>query len=709
MTALTVAMLFGAVPLFAATIVVNSNISTNTTWTKNNVYILSGYIYVINNATLTIEEGTVIQGDSLTKGSLIITRGAKINAIGTPCRPIVFTSVKAAGNRQRGDWGGLILLGYAQTNAPGDTLHIEGITPNQYTIFGGGKNPNCGGGICPNNSDNSGTLKHVRIEFAGIALAPNNEVNGLMLGGVGSGTTLEYIQVSYSNDDSYEWFGGTVNAKYLISYAALDDDFDTDNGFSGKVQFGLIMRDPAVADVSGSKGFESDNDPSGSGNTPKTSCIFQNITALAGASVTTNPNYRNGIHARRNTEMKMYNSVMLGFGTASHAAILIDGCATMTNCAASPHVRNSYIHNSTGNYRGYTPSGCSDQSAAETALTTSGNVFSTTYSGVLNDPDFPAAGPNDFVPASGHPLPAANTSLYSGGFWTSVSYVGAFNPAGDTWAGDWTNFSPITTSYPSNGINLAPTITVVSTTPKICPNSGAIDISVSGGTTPYSYVWSNGATTEDLTGVTNGNYTVTVFNSGKFCSATKTKIKVANEKPVFTSCTKTSTSITVNWAANVHSAVNNYELRYRKVGTSSWGSWITTGKVLSYTVTGLLSNTSYEFQLRGKCTSGNTSNSSNFTCSTNPRLADDAPVTMMIHAYPNPSAGDFTINLEGFEPGTRVSLVVTNALGQQVFARYQADASATNRINLGDVAPGVYMLEVNDGVTSLFEQLIVGQ
>lgn len=702
--------LLGTAPLMAATVVVNSNITTNTTWKAKDVYILTGYIYVTDNATLTIEAGTLIQGDSLTKGSLIITRGAKIQAVGTPCKPIVFSSVKASGQRQRGDWGGLILLGYAGTNAPGDTLHIEGITPNQYTIFGGGKNPNCGGGICPNNADNSGTLKHVRIEFAGIALAPNNELNGLMLGGVGNGTTIEYIQVSYANDDSYEWFGGTVNAKYLISYSCLDDDFDTDNGFSGKVQFALAMRDPAVADISGSKAFESDNDPTGSGNTPKTSCIFQNVTALAGASVTTNPNFRNGVHARRNTEMKLYNSIVMGFGTASHAAILIDGCATMTNCATTALVQNSYIHHSTGNYRGYTPSGCADQSNAETKLTTSGNVFSTTYNGVLNDPNFPASSANDFVPASGHPLPAANTGLYTGGFWTSVSYVGAFNPAGDTWAGDWTNFDPINTAYPSSGFNFTPTITVTSITDKICPNSGAINITPSGGTTPYSFLWSNGATTEDLNGITNGNYTVTVYNSGGFCAATKTKIKVANVKPVFTSCTKTSSSITVNWAATIHSNVTNYELRYRKVGTSSWSSWITTGYVLSYTVTGLLSNTSYEFQLRGKCTSGNTSNSSNFTCTTNPKLGDqEVATTVAVNAYPNPSAGQFTLSLEGYEPGTLVTLTVTNALGQIVYERNQVDASAETVINLGDVATGIYLLEVNDGLNQLYQQIIIGQ
>ncbi len=129
-----------------------------------------------------------------------------------------------------------------------------------------------------------GQLKYVRIEFAGIAFETDKEINGLTFGGVGSATQVDYVQVSYSGDDSYEWFGGTVNAKHLIAYRGLDDDFDTDNGFSGMVQYGLIIRDPSVADQAGdSNAFESDNDASGSEATPKTSAKFANITATVAA------------------------------------------------------------------------------------------------------------------------------------------------------------------------------------------------------------------------------------------------------------------------------------------------------------------------------------------------------------------------------------------------------------------------------------------
>ncbi|MCB0573386.1 MAG: T9SS C-terminal target domain-containing protein, partial [Saprospiraceae bacterium] len=199
-----------------AQIVVSGNITANTTWTKNNVYLLSGFVYVKNDATLTIEPGTVIKGDKNTKGSLIVTRGCKIVASGTPDEPIVFTSNEATPTY--GDWGGVIICGKAPTNASNNGVDGEGLVEGGVGELYGGNDP----------MDNSGVLRYVRIEYAGIAFQPNNEINGLTMGGVGAGTTIEYVQVSYANDDAFEWFGGTVNCKYLIAYRALDDDFDCD-------------------------------------------------------------------------------------------------------------------------------------------------------------------------------------------------------------------------------------------------------------------------------------------------------------------------------------------------------------------------------------------------------------------------------------------------------------------------------------------------
>src|SRR5665647_1678389 len=253
----------------ATTTTVTGDIAVNTTWTKNNTYEMNGFIFVTNGATLTIEPGTVIRGKIDTKAALIITRGSKLIANGTVTEPIVFTSNKDAGSRASGDWGGLVLLGKAQNNTGGDML-IEGGLVGATALHGG-----------TDNADNSGSLKYVRIEYAGYAYAVGNEINGLTFGSVGSGTTIDYVQVSYANDDSYEWFGGAVNCKHIIAYAGLDDDFDTDNGFTGMIQFAVGLRDPKFDDESvggTSNGFESDNNATGTTAIPVTAPLFSNVS-----------------------------------------------------------------------------------------------------------------------------------------------------------------------------------------------------------------------------------------------------------------------------------------------------------------------------------------------------------------------------------------------------------------------------------------------
>jgi len=247
---------------FGQTIVdtVDTDITTNTTWSSNRTYLLKGYRFVKDGATLTIEPGTIIRGDKASKATLVITKTGKIHASGTSTNPIVFTSNEPAGSRNYGDWGGIVILGNAPINVPGGTATIEGGLLGNDATYGG-----------TNEDDSSGVFRYVRIEYPGIAYQPNSEINGLTMGGVGRKTIIENIQVSYSGDDSYEWFGGNVNCKYLIAHRGWDDDFDTDFGYSGKVQFVLSMRDPNIADQSQSNGFESDNDGTGTTFTPITS------------------------------------------------------------------------------------------------------------------------------------------------------------------------------------------------------------------------------------------------------------------------------------------------------------------------------------------------------------------------------------------------------------------------------------------------------
>lgn len=322
---------------------ITANITVDTRWTTGNTYYLRGQIYVKNNATLTIDPGVIVRGDATAAGAgLFITKGAKLIAEGTATSPIIFTSDKAVGARVKGDWGGIVLLGKGALNINNGVNNIEGIAASVDTQFGGG--------LTPDNADNSGSLKYVRIEFAGYVYAANQEINGLTLGAVGSGTTIDYVQVSHSNDDSFEWFGGAVNCKHLVAFRGLDDDFDTDNGYSGKVQYCLAVRDPNIADapsVSTSEGFESDNNSAGDSATPFTSAVFSNCTMVGPSYRTTLPNggtmptgaYKRAARLRKNTKISIYNSIFMDYLEGLH----IDSSGSALNGAAELNALNNEL------------------------------------------------------------------------------------------------------------------------------------------------------------------------------------------------------------------------------------------------------------------------------------------------------------------------------------------------------------------------------
>ena len=273
---------------------------------SSKTYTISGTVVVGDGDTLIIPAGTTLLGQKSTKGTLVIKPGAMIIAEGTATHPIIFTSNQGIGEREQGDWGGIVMLGKANCNQ--NSPAIEGITP---AVTYGTFNSNA------NDADNSGSLKYVRIEYAGIALTPNNETNTLTMGAVGSGTKIDYVQATYGGDDHFEWFGGTVDCKHLISYGAWDDDFDCDFGYSGRVQHAIAIRDPFNADQSGSNGFEVDNDASGTTATPKTAPVFSNVTLLGpvydSAKAAFSGNYQHAMHLRRNCEISIFNSVIAAF------------------------------------------------------------------------------------------------------------------------------------------------------------------------------------------------------------------------------------------------------------------------------------------------------------------------------------------------------------------------------------------------------------
>jgi hypothetical protein len=424
-------------------LVLTGKISTDRTLKSGNTYKIRGIVYVVDGAKLTIEPGVTIQGEKSSRGTLVVTRGTQILANGTADKPVVFTS--DASTPQRGDWGGVVILGKARTNASfngqAGVGEIEGGVNNAegLGLYGG-----------TDDNDNSGVLKYVRIEYAGYAFLPDKELNGLTLGGVGRGTTIDNVQVSYANDDSFEWFGGTVDAKHLIAYKGLDDDFDADNGFSGRIQFGIVLRDSAIADISGSNGFEVDNDAGGSNATPQTAPVFSNITVVgprATASHAGNSNYKRGMHLRRNTAISIFNSIVMGWPTG----LLLDastGTPTDANISGGRMVFANNIfagNNSQFSYAASTsaPTGWTTQDLTSYINRAGGGntVLGAAADAGLTAP-FKYDNSVDFNPTAGSPAASGGdftNAKMAAGFFTSTSYRGAA-AVGDTWWKGWTRF-----------------------------------------------------------------------------------------------------------------------------------------------------------------------------------------------------------------------------------------------------------------------------
>ena len=470
-------------------------ISASETWTADNIYQLEGYVRVgdddyrdgvggailnVRGVTLTIEPGTVIMGlpktATVPPGTLIIHRGNKINAVGTMDEPIVFTSSKPVGQRAATDWAGLVIVG-RDVNNQGANVQLEG----GYGAYHGiGDDP-----LSTPGNDDSGDLAYVRVEFAGNPIQPNQEVNSFTFGSVGSGTSMDYLQASFGGDDAFEWFGGTVNAKHLIAYRGLDDDFDVDFGFSGKVQFALAIRDNTLADQSGSNGFEVDNDGSGTAATPFTSGTFANVTIIGPKKtfdMNIQDNFQNGMHLRRNNKLKIYNTVVTGFPNG----IFIDGSTTVANAAAGDlQLRNVYVagvENWGGNGYGSVatakeieaypafgsnvqnpqlPRGFIFATTADISGSAAQDWFKTAAFGNVIEDKWTDLGISSTLFDLGTPtfLPTAGSMLLNkANMWdniagedatffgtATVNYIGAFGAT--DWTTGWTNFDPKNTVY----------------------------------------------------------------------------------------------------------------------------------------------------------------------------------------------------------------------------------------------------------------------
>lgn len=414
---------------------VSGDITTSRTLTADKDYLLEGLVSVKPGATLTIAKGTTIKGDNASKAILLVEAGAKIIAQGTEDEPIVFTSQAAEGQKNAGDWGGLVILGKAPVNLPSPS--VEGILKNGNTTTYGGTDDN----------DSSGVLSYVRVEYSGIILSQDNEVNGITFAGVGRGTKVDHVQVRHTLDDCFEFFGGTVDAKYLACQANEDDGFDMDNGFQGRLQFLVLQQDPIHAGED--NGFEIDNDAQGSANTPLTSPQIYNATLLGKNKDVDQAQY--GILIRKNARGTYKNLVVTGF----EAGLDIRDASTKGGVGAQGKealvISNSLIWGSLG--QGVTDGITYPEPVGGTKPNTDndgnfdelgwfkGEAMSNRWTnpGLVApfDMNAPKPGPSASLTAGAATPPA------DGFFDATATYMGAFKDGNDAWAtkGRWAVWS----------------------------------------------------------------------------------------------------------------------------------------------------------------------------------------------------------------------------------------------------------------------------
>ncbi len=462
---------------FAATI--TGDVTSNRTLYRDTTYTLRGFVHVTNGATLTIEPGTKILGDYNTLGSsLFIMRGAKINAQGTKELPIVFTSSRAAGQRQPGDWGGLIIIGNGLLNRTG-TIEIEGTGTATGTAPGTNYPVIYSGGT--NNADDSGVLKYVRVEFAGFAPALNQELNSFTFAAVGSGTRVSYVQALGGLDDAYEFFGGAVDVDHAVSYETGDDHFDMSTGYQGRLQYivafqstVLTPRNGAGSPASDPQGIENDGCESATGSgctagynsTPFTTPVVANFTLVGTGDVATSGSSGGvGMMLRRGTGGWYVNGIVARYPRAGVSLRDADtyaragGVATPDLATADLALRNILF---VGNASVFQAGGSATQNALD--LTGNALVNNTAASVASVFTAFPAtvnattgAAAFDWTPATGSPALAGGMATFSGrlatqaarplgsgnGTIAGTSFVGAAPASGADvrwWAG-WTSYA----------------------------------------------------------------------------------------------------------------------------------------------------------------------------------------------------------------------------------------------------------------------------
>ncbi len=457
------------------TVTLSGSIAANRTLTADTTWVLRGFVYVNSGATLTVNAGTRIVGDTTALGSaLFVLRGARIVANGTESAPIVMTSQRSAGNRSPGDWGGLIIVGNARNNRTGNIIvegsdgSVVGANPAGVVYTGG-----------TNDADNSGTLRYVRVEFAGYATLPDAELNSFTFAAVGSGTTFEYLQSVAGLDDSFEWFGGTVDGKYLVSYESGDDHFDTSEGYRGRNQFLIAFQSTYITPRAGAgavsadpQGFEVDGCNGGGCTAPSggnaqssgaadglwTMNVFANYTVIGVGGTQTTPTQGGvGMVLRRGTGGYYINGVIARWprqaismrDSTTNNRFQVDSLIFKSNyLAENGSQNNGVIFDPTGTNFGqesaFTARGQTNEVAA--ASVTAASLFAAlpTGSATTTVANF------DWSPASGSPIATGGLSSFAndpriaaraGTFITPTAYRGAAAPGGTKWWANWTSYA----------------------------------------------------------------------------------------------------------------------------------------------------------------------------------------------------------------------------------------------------------------------------
>ncbi|MCG9879215.1 MAG: PKD domain-containing protein, partial [Bacteroidia bacterium] len=700
------------------------DITTNTTLFADTIYLINGYVYVKNNAVLTIQPGTIIKGNA-NKATLIVTRNGRIEANGTKNQPIVFTSSKAAGQRNKGDWGGIVILGKAPINRPTDCSTCPGaaVAAAEAGIQNAveGDIDNTAGDALYGGTDenhNAGTLRFVRIEYAGTVITPGNEINGLTMGGIGKQTKIEYVQVSFADDDAFEWFGGNADAKHLVSFRNVDDDFDTDFGFSGKVQFGIVLRDSLLYDIGSgptTNGFESDNDGSGSEAKPFTDPTFSNVTVLGplanGTPLTYSNSFQNGARIRRNSSTSIFNSIFMGWNDA----LFIDGARSVNK-----HQNDTLMYKNNllaGNIRAInaSTSGGSNPSLTRSKVFANANDSIRSSMGVLADP-FNYTNPN-FAPITGSP--ALTGASFSGArisdpFFSQTSYRGAISPNADSnWTNCWCNFDPQNANYNSSPIN-NPGATANFTAPATSTTLKVDFANTSSNAT--SYFWDFGvsnstadtssAMSPSFTFPANGKYTVTLIARSKCGNSVKTFEVTINDQSIlpvvdFTFVQNTNTGsreFTFTNTTVEKGLTIDYSWKFGDGATAA-----TKNATHEYTVNGIYTVTLIATHIYGVDSVSKTIN----VVATS--LEEKMSVINGFNVYPNPTRErvfvDFNLN-----KSENVSISIMDLTGKEVISIPASNLNAgkhTSEIETSALSEGMYMIRISGAESSLTSRLVI--